>query len=306
MIFQCTFLDGRITVFDSGNLTDERALDLESYRQVPNLFTEFEIRADDIETNGIWVVVYWNGGLDDRRRSYTRRGNEVEPNDTRLKQVGRNEVGAIQLASRDEIQYLAKISVYIGGSEVTLFWRQMLLNGTSRLINGQRFANQELLCYTDSKTTSINSRTVAVYNYLSNALRDASQEQIADLMGFPYDALMDIVDREGLQLSGHADGSSLIEEPPGRDPSKGGDGEEGTDADFDPNEVDMARVGHPTYDERAEPERRPDIQTVDAANSAMKMTLDFIADPKPNLMVTSFEEFGDEDEEDEDEGDYDD
>ena len=98
------------------------------------------------------------------------------------------------LVSPNELSEIAKITC----DGELLVWRQ-----GGELINGVKFSGQEILCYSDSATTSINARSLAVFDYLKRAHEGdgKTDEEIAAMLGYTMAALSTIRKAEAANVS---------------------------------------------------------------------------------------------------------
>ena len=157
-------------------------------RDGTNLMTEFSPRLDMLEEEGFVLDVFWYDG------SESKDSIEVKDKDMgasirhAVRRVGRR----ILLVSKSELEEIAQIT--IGGELVV--WRQ-----GGFLINGTKFRNQEILCFSNDNVTSINRRASAVFDYLKNANPGVSEEALAARMGYPLEAIMQIRDAETANVS---------------------------------------------------------------------------------------------------------
>lgn len=101
----------------------------------------------------------------------------------------------VLLAEAQEIEHIIQIEV----DGCLVAWRQ-----SGVLIDGVKFSNQEILCFSSQTTDSINKKAAQVYEYLHNADPLKSKEEIAEIMGYPVVALDYILSDEFLN-SGFAD-----------------------------------------------------------------------------------------------------
>ncbi len=72
-----------------------------------------------------------------------------------------------------------------------IVWRQ-----GPDLINAIKFYNQELLCYSDAQTVSVNGRVMGIYSYLKNAHPLSTDEEISAMFGYPLSAFKRIQEQE--------------------------------------------------------------------------------------------------------------
>lgn len=85
----------------------------------------------------------------------------------------------IRLVSPNELLHIVKITC----DGELLCWKQ-----GGELIDAVKFSNQEILCFSNGSTQSINDKAVAIFNYLKRAYPHAEDEDIALSMGYPLEA----------------------------------------------------------------------------------------------------------------------
>lgn len=167
------YRSGRLDAFDTMAFCTA-----EPYRrQGDNLLTEFQLLTDSetLANEGLMLEVYW---YDPRVREDTTCSGRYQ-----LPHASRQAGNRIRLASKSELQDVAQITV----DGELLIWRQ-----GDHLINGVKFMNQEVLCYSSAVTASINRRALTLYDYLRNAHPSLSDEAVAALLGYPKGAIDDI------------------------------------------------------------------------------------------------------------------
>ena len=96
------------------------------------------------------------------------------------------------MVSKSELEQIAQITV--NGELVA--WRQ-----GGFLINGTKFRNQEILCFSNDNVTGINRRASAVFDYLKKANPGVSEEALAARMGYPLEAIMQIREAEAANVA---------------------------------------------------------------------------------------------------------
>ena len=173
MLVKVFYRSGRLDAFDTVSFCTA-----EPYRKHgENLLTEFQLLTDSetLLSEGLILEVFW---YDPRIVEDTRRSGPYNmPHATR--QAGNR----IRLASQSEIGDIVLVTV---DGELML-WRQ-----GEHLINGVLFRNQEILCYSNAVTASINRRALALYDYVRNADPDLSEKEAAALLGYTKEAIDDI------------------------------------------------------------------------------------------------------------------
>lgn len=153
-----------------------------------NLMTEFSPRLDMLEEEGFALDVFWYDGAD------CKDSIEVvdEDSNTRISHAVRRVGKRILLVSKSELEQIAQITV--NGELVA--WMQ-----GGFLINGTKFRNQEILCFSNDNVTGINRRASAVFDYLKKANPGVSEEALAARMGYPLEAIMQIREAEAANVA---------------------------------------------------------------------------------------------------------
>lgn len=146
-----------------------------------NIDTELDLRSDLLKTHGLFLVIYWNNYNFDvtNTEKYYDDLNEID-----LPYANRKQGAVIQLIAKRELEDIIKVVV---DGEIIL-WQQ-----NSELINGVQYANQEILCFSDATTTSINKRAVKIFYYLKKANPDMTDTEIAEQLGYPVSVLETII-----------------------------------------------------------------------------------------------------------------
>ena len=173
MLIKVFYRSGRLDAFDTVSFCTSKPFK----RRGDNLLTEFQLLTDSetLLSEGLILEVYW---YDPCITDSTRRSGQYN-----LPHAARQAGNRIRLASRSEIEDIVLITV---DGELML-WRQ-----GEYLINGVKFKNQEILCYSNEVTASINRRALALYDYVRNANPKLNEEQAASLLGYTKEAIDDI------------------------------------------------------------------------------------------------------------------
>lgn len=166
---------GKIDQFDTGTFTTQEPFKAEGI----NVTTELQLRLDLLKEEGLLLDIFW---YDLTAKSGVSSQNE-EVGAT-IAHADRKPGRRVRLVSRSELAGIAKITC----DNELLVWRQ-----GSELINGIKFHGQEILCFSDTTTTSINQRAVAIFEYLQKANPGLSDEAVAQMMGYSYQALQVIM-----------------------------------------------------------------------------------------------------------------
>lgn len=145
MNIQVFYDNGRIDEFDVDRFTLSQPFDGN------NMLTNFEVRFDNLETESLWLQAHFY----DIRAEYRQ---DAPPDDT---PVARRMRGwRFLLVDKTEITHVSKIVV----NKEMVAWRV-----GENLINGIKFRTQELACFNNDTASSINSKAVAIHDYLANA-----------------------------------------------------------------------------------------------------------------------------------------
>lgn len=169
--------NGRVDEFDVDHFTLPEPFDGR------NMLTNFEVRFDDLETNSLWLQAHFY----DIRPEYREGAKQSDTPVARRMRGWR-----FLLVDEKEMEHVAKIIV--NGELVA--WRQ-----GDDLINGVKFHAQELLCYSDDTTSSINRKAIALHDYIANANPDIAgdEDEICRTFGFTKRAYEHVVLAESVQ-----------------------------------------------------------------------------------------------------------
>lgn len=164
------YQNGRLDMFD----TQVYCASEPFKRDGVNIVSEFVLLFDDqtLADEGLMLETYWYDAT--IREGMPVSGENSIPHAVR--QAGRR----IRLASKGELSDIAKITC---DGELVV-WRQ-----GDDLINGNKFFVQEVLCFSDAVTTSINRRALAIYDYLKRANPDKEENEVAQMLGYTKSAL---------------------------------------------------------------------------------------------------------------------
>lgn len=173
MLIKVFYQSGRLDAFDTLSFCTSEPFK----QQGQNLLTEFQLLTDSdtLLQEGLMLEVFW---YDPLIRADTPRSGEYH-----LPHAARQAGNRIRLVSKKELAEIARITV----DGELLLWRQ-----GDHLINGVKFQNQEILCYSNAVTASVNQRALALYDYLRRADPALSEEAAAVLLGYTKDAIDDI------------------------------------------------------------------------------------------------------------------
>lgn len=154
-----------------------------------NIDTEFDLRSDLLETHGLFLIIYWNnyGGENPHAEKFYDNLNDID-----LPYADRKQGAVIQLIAKRELEDIIKVVV---DGEMTI-WQQ-----DNTHINGVKFANQEIICFSDATTTSINKRAIKIFRYLKKANPDLSDDEVAGLLGYSFSTLATIIANEAANVN---------------------------------------------------------------------------------------------------------
>ena len=197
MLIVIEYKDGRIKEFDPSAFTSMKALSDAPRRQPQNVMTEFDLRLDLLEKEGLRLDIFWYDtsldiGTVDLDGLVDENGRPVQ-----AKRAARKVATSILLINKLALKRVSRIIVQRAGSQVTAAWRQ---GEGDWLILGAKFDAQRVQTYTDPSTSSANAQAVNVFKYLKRANQNMTDEEISTLMGYPLDAIRYIQESESAQL----------------------------------------------------------------------------------------------------------
>lgn len=196
MLIVIEYKDGRIKEFDPNAFTSTKALTVAS-KQPQNVMTEFDLRLDLLEKDGLRLDIFWYDtsldiGTVDLAGTVDENGRPVQ-----AKRAARKVATSILLINKYALKNVSRIIVQRAGSQVTAAWRQ---GEGDWLILGAKFDAQRVQTYTDPSTSSANAQAVNVFRYLKRANPTMGDAEISTLMGYPLDAIRYIQESESAQL----------------------------------------------------------------------------------------------------------
>ena len=200
------FEDGRIREYNTASFVTEDALRGTNPRdpRAPCVLTEFDLRLDLLEEEGLRLDLYTN--TFDSRRGQRRdvdlqEGLRDEDGEERgrvySEAATRHVAGSMDLITRRELESATYILVRRCGSIVAAAWRQ---GSQGWLVNGQRFARCAREIYTDNQIASNNAKLVQMMSYLMRANPSASEREVVRMTGVPYDAYQEVLAMEAGQM----------------------------------------------------------------------------------------------------------
>jgi hypothetical protein len=186
---------GEIDLFDTSIFCSSEPIK-EVFRET-NITTEVRLRLDLIDTEGLRVDFnYYNASVPDAEKRAVSEQGDALGNIYSVYHAMRKPYRTVLCVSKEEMYKIVKIVV----DGEMICWRQ----GTE-LINGIKFYGQEILCYSDSATSSINKRVAGIWQYLHNAYPSKSDADIAELMGYTEAAFRAVLENELAQVGGSLD-----------------------------------------------------------------------------------------------------
>ena len=163
-----------------------------------NVLTEFRLRLDLLSTDGLVLEAFW----------YELPAGDAASGRDGLAPAPRHPSYKLLILGPEEVGGIAKI---VCDGEL-LVWRQ-----GDDLINGVKFSGQEVLCFSDHVTTSINERALALFNYLRRATPDdeKTDDEVAGMMGYTTAALEAVLRAEAANAAAldDEDGYDVDDEP---------------------------------------------------------------------------------------------
>ena len=218
------FADGRIREFNTSAYT---ASDPFTRRNPDDpseeaIVTELDLRLDLLETEGLRLDIYTNTisrGQPEELNIVEALGHDGEKSTAQV--ATRHIYATVFLMSRAELANATNILVHRCGETTAVAWRQ---GSGSWLINGMRFASVARETYADSRVASNNAQLMNMMRRLGSVDGEVSPEELAEIVGFPYEAYLEAVsmgagserDKEGKasdveQSPQQSAGSAIIE-----------------------------------------------------------------------------------------------
>lgn len=195
MIIAVEFKNGRIKEFDTSAFTSGDVL-TSMDRNSKNLMTEFELRLDRLMEDGLILDVFWYD-ISKKSRERELEGTADEEGNAVSISTAQRRVGySVTIVNKANLENISRIIVYRANGSVQAAWRQ---GSENWLIQGSLFEAQRVLTYSDATTTSLNAQASNVFSYLRRAHPSSSEEEIAAMMGFPLEALEEIMGELGCQ-----------------------------------------------------------------------------------------------------------
>lgn len=219
MIVAIDFKDGRIVEFDANAFTSSDAM-RGADRAARNAMTEFDLRLDKIGEVGLRLDIYWHDIQSASSEVEIEGEFDTKGAPVRLPRAQRKRGASIVIATPEELEGAARVMVYRANQPVQAAWRQ---GSGDWIINGAQFDAWRVLTYTDARTTSLNAQAAAMFRYIKRQNPALSDGDAAALMGYPYEALVEIMDAEIAQAldegpdTGRDGADDEGTEPPERD-----------------------------------------------------------------------------------------
>lgn len=168
----------RIEVFDTGELTEKKALGDR------NLLTNYELRMDRIDGDRLWLEVFW----------YDASSKVRSDNPDRSVATARRTNGwRFLLVDPEDMKHL--MAVYL--DDTLVIWRE-----SGELVFGALFKLHETLYYSDEKTASVSRRAVLLHDYMKRKLPEIADdpEAVCAQIGYPLGAYSSMVRVEATDI----------------------------------------------------------------------------------------------------------
>ncbi len=200
------FEDGRIREYNLSSFVTDDALRGADARDVraPCVLTEFDLRLDLLEQEGLRLDLYTNTFSSQRSQKRTvnlQEGLRDEDGEERgqvwAQAATRHVAGSVYLITRRELESATYILVRRCGSIVAAAWRQ---GSQGWLVNGQRFSRLAREIYTDNQIASNNAKLIQMMRYLVRANPGVGEREVVEMTGFPYDAYQEALAMEEGQM----------------------------------------------------------------------------------------------------------
>lgn len=224
------YMDGRITEFNTSDFVPGDPLKgaVASDRRAKNFVTEFVLRMDLLETEGLRMDIYYNTFGSRSESDVVDMTAEAGPKgdgSARTAPVAvRRLQGVVYLLTPEELEGAAYILVRRCSETIEVAWRQ----GSGHwLIDGMRFARTAREVYSDANITSRNQKVSIMMNYLNNAYPALGEADLCNYTGYPMGAWEEIRDMESANLSAAVEDEGDWADGDG--PLENGSGEGGDD-----------------------------------------------------------------------------
>lgn len=177
MNIQVFYNSGRVDEFDVDRFTLPQPFDGN------NMLTNFEVRFDNLDTESLWLQAHFY----DIRAEY-RQDAQADTTPVARRMRG----WRFLLVDKTEISHVSKVVV----NKEMVAWRV-----GEDLINGIKFRAQELACFNNDTASSINSKAVAVHDYLANTdpVLAANEDELCQVFGYTRRAYEQVLLAEGCQ-----------------------------------------------------------------------------------------------------------
>lgn len=185
------FADGRIREFNTGSFTASDPFSGADPSDVTRscFVTEFDLRLDLIDTEGIRLDIYYDTLSLEPGAGATLGDDPGRAEGVSAQIAERRAHGSVYLVSREELLHASYIMVRRCGQVVAVAWRQ----GTGNwLINGQKFSRVAREIYSDAQVTSLNAQLVGMVGALRAMRPETPEAELVEMTGYPYDAWQEI------------------------------------------------------------------------------------------------------------------
>lgn len=211
MLIGIEYKNGRVKEFDPNTYTSNEAMAGASRGTggAKNAVTEFDLRLDRIEEDGLRLNIYWHDTVNNKGQMQLEDVFTLEGEHAVIDVASRRPGCTIMVANKRTLEQISSIRVHYAGGAEQVAWRQ---GSGDWLIKGTLFNAQRVLSYTDATTTSINAQAVSVFRYLRAAHPSLSDAEICSMMGYPEDAYREIRAEESAQVVAESRGHLPVAE----------------------------------------------------------------------------------------------
>lgn len=190
MVVTIEYSNGRVTQFDTGALTSAAPFDAMSKESEGGaarvVMTRLDLRTDLLFTGGdLRIDVWYYSAFPDRPLSSV--------SDLGFEQACANLASAtsVVLATSRGLKGAMRIIQSNGGSERLVAWRQ---GSGDWLINAAKFDAARAKLYQDATVESNNATAAEMFNILKRSKDDVSEEEAAEAIGYPLEAIQEAID----------------------------------------------------------------------------------------------------------------
>lgn len=272
------YMDGRVVEFNTNDFVPGDPLKgaVASDRRAKNFVTEFVLRMDRLETDGLRMDIYYNTFGAASESDVVDMTDDIGPKSDGSPRTApiavRRLQGVVYLLTAEELEGAAYILVRRCSETVEAAWRQ---GSGNWLVDGMRFARTARQVYSDANITSKNQKLAIMMNYLNNAHPSLDEQDFCNMTGYPLGAWEEIRDMESANFS-----AAVGEDGDWVD---GDDVPQGAANDPDPGDEDPQEEGLGTFGAGTDLAGDPDLGVG-------------TDDDEPDSLIPEDQEFEDEDE----------